>query len=85
MFYKFVSYQRNCFKMKNKTLLTAGLVILISTGIFAVALSVKPVKKDVYIHSKALVQAVETNKDDDEPGEFIIWKAIPRYLLTIYR
>jgi hypothetical protein len=85
LFYRFVSYQRNCFKMKNKTLLTAGLVILISTCIFAVALSVKPVKKEVYIHSKALVQAVEADKHDDEPGEFIIWKAIPRYLFTIYR
>ena len=71
--------------MKNKILLTTGLVILISTCIFAFALSVKPVKKEVYIHSKALVQAVERDNDDDEPGELIIWKAIPRYLFTMYR
>ena len=71
--------------MKNKTLLTAGLVIVISSCIIAVALSIKPVKKEVYIHSKALVEVVEKQHEDDEPGEFIIWKAIPRYLLTIYR
>jgi hypothetical protein len=71
--------------MKNRTLSTAGLLILISSCIFALALSVKPVKKEVYIHSKALVQAVEKQHEDDETAEFIIWKAIPRYLLTIYR
>ena len=66
--------------MKNSTLLTAGLVILICSCVFAVALSVKPAQKEVYI--TGLVQAVD--KDEDDPGEFIIWKAIPRYLLTIY-
>ena len=69
--------------MKNKTLLTAGLVIMISTCMFAVALSVSRVKKEVYLNT-ALADAVE-KEHDDEQGEFIIWKAIPRYLFTIDR
>lgn len=71
--------------MKNKTLLTAAVVVIVFTCIFAGMYS-KSVNGEVVHNSKENYgRTLENNGEDEEQAEFIIWKSIPRHLLMIDR
>ena len=71
--------------MKNKALLTAGLVILVCSCLFAGIYNYKSVNCEEQNHSVTYVSSVDKQESDEEEDEFIIWNSIPRYLLMINR
>lgn len=71
--------------MKYKTLLTAGLVIIIGSCLVAGIYNYRSVNCEENDRSASHRSSLEGNDIDEDPGEYIIWKSIPRYLLMVNR
>jgi hypothetical protein len=71
--------------MKNKTLLTAALVIVVCSCLFAGIYNYRSVNCDESNPPTTYSRTLQNEETDEEQGEFMIWKSIPRYLLMVNR
>jgi hypothetical protein len=68
--------------MKNTTLLTAGLVIIICSCIVAGIYNYRSVDCEEGKNEASYGSSLRDNEPDEEQGEYLIWKSIPRYLMV---